>query len=46
MLHYACVGRSALKEVKTLDCDVGLGLLLTEDALTLAMIQGNVYQPL
>jgi len=29
MLHYACVGRCALKEVKTRDYDVGLGLLLT-----------------
>jgi hypothetical protein len=38
MLHYACVGGSVLKEVKTRDCDVGLGLLLTEDAVTLAMI--------
>jgi hypothetical protein len=31
MLQYACVGRSALKEVKNPDYDVRLGPLLTED---------------
>jgi hypothetical protein len=34
MLQYACVGRSALKEAKTPDYDVRLGLLLTEDVVT------------
>ena len=34
MLQYACVGRSALKEVKTPNYDVWLGPILTEDTVT------------
>jgi hypothetical protein len=34
MVQCACVGRSALKEVKTPDYNLQLGLILTEDMVT------------
>lgn len=40
MLQYAYVGRSALKEVKTPDSNVKLGLLLTEDMVTFGYVIG------